>query len=76
MSREDAKTHRGLAAIVSQEFVGPHGLSRDQLSAMKTAQSIREQGDYEATTAPTEESAEALIAAAREIIERVREIVG
>ena len=70
------KTHRGLAALISQDFVGAHGFSREQLSALKTGQSIRELGDYEATTPPTEETAETLLAQAEEMVARARDIVG
>ncbi|HEX2023001.1 MAG TPA: HEPN domain-containing protein, partial [Candidatus Thermoplasmatota archaeon] len=70
------KTHRSLSGLVSQEFLGAHGFSRAQLAALKTGQSIRELGDYEATVPPTEETAETLLAQAEEMVGRAKEIVG
>jgi len=69
------KTHRGLTSQIAQEFIGAHGIDREQFAALRAAQSIRERGDYEATAPPSEEGVEELIAQAAGLIERVRLLV-
>lgn len=68
------KTHRGLLALVSKEFMGAEGLSAELLAGLRRAQSVRELGDYEALFAPDEETVENLIKSAAAFVDRVREL--
>lgn len=70
------KTHRGLLALLAQEFVKPGVLQRSDFVAITKAQQLREWSDYEIGTPPTEEAAAQAIADAEAFIGRVRPIVG
>jgi len=70
------RTHRGLAHLLTKEFVGSWGLSEELVASYREQQQAREMGDYELDFPLGEEEVEELIAGAAVFLERVREVLG
>lgn len=70
-----AKTHSGAWALFSEEFVAGGEFDRDLARQARAAQSIRELGDYEAST-PAPEAVSDLISVAERFLAAVEALIG
>lgn len=72
----EAKTHRGVVALLSQHFAASGRLAQERLSELAALQTFRAVADYDARQRLAQTQAEAQVAAARRFVAAARTIVG
>ncbi len=71
----EPRTHRGLVALLEQQFVAPGRLARDVVSALARLQTFRSLADYDVRERLSPERATDEVASARRVVETARALL-
>lgn len=71
----EPRTHRGLVALLEQQFVTPGRLGRDVVSALARLQTFRSLADYDVRERLSPERATEEVASARRVVETARAVL-